>query len=281
MGHQLWVSPITGYRRRGTRLEELRSLLGAGITAQAILEPLRSCPASESAVDMAAELRRLDFDVAGVQSEPDGPVIGLVEREALVSGLVRDHRRDLTAADLVSEITPLPLLLEFLRGRRHAFVLVGPAVQGIVTWADLNKPPVRVYLFGLVSLLEMHLSYWIRLRFKHDEWKGHLDAPRVRSAERIQRIRRQRDLDVGLLECLQFCDKRDLVINDEELRGRLSLSDTKEASGRLVRAEDLRNNLAHSQWDLCRGSSWGEVIEIVKWIEQVVQHSDEQIARQQ
>ncbi len=89
MGYQLWLSPITGYRRRGTRLSEFRSLLGLGITAHAILEPLQSCPGDASAQEMERILRRRDFDVAGVQTHPDEPVIGFVERESLRKGTVK------------------------------------------------------------------------------------------------------------------------------------------------------------------------------------------------
>src|SRR5258706_16219777 len=160
MAEQLWTSSITGYRRTGTRLSELRSLLGAGITARAILEPLQSCPADVSAIEMANLLKQKDFDVAGVQSERGGRVIGLVTREALTRGTVRDHLTPISAEHLVSEATPLPGLLATLRDRPHAFVLVGAEVRGIVTRADLNKPPVRVYLFRLVSLLEIHLHFW-------------------------------------------------------------------------------------------------------------------------
>src|SRR5688572_29888621 len=128
MGHELWTSPITGYRRRGTRLAELRSLLGSGIAAHAILEPLQSCPAEALASEMAQALAQRDFDIAGVQSERTSPVIGYVARESLKNGVVRDHLRPLTADLLISDSTPLPTLLSVLKGRPHGFVLIGPHV---------------------------------------------------------------------------------------------------------------------------------------------------------
>jgi hypothetical protein len=53
MGFQLWTSPVTGYRRAGTRLRELRHLFEDGITARAILEPLQCCHAGADALTMA------------------------------------------------------------------------------------------------------------------------------------------------------------------------------------------------------------------------------------
>ena len=72
MGYELWTSPITGYRRRGTRLAELRALLASGITAHAILEPLRWCPADAPSADIQSALRQKGFDVAGVLQDERG-----------------------------------------------------------------------------------------------------------------------------------------------------------------------------------------------------------------
>jgi len=56
-------------------------------------------------------------------------------------------------------------VIRVLSDHEHVFVVVRRGVSGIVTRADLRKPPVRLLLFGLVSLLEMHLSYWTRELF--------------------------------------------------------------------------------------------------------------------
>lgn len=91
MGYQLWTSPITGYRRKGTRLSELRAVLGAGITARTILEPLQSCLSNAPATEVALILRERGFDVVGVQDTEKGPVTGFVAADALRGGSIKDH----------------------------------------------------------------------------------------------------------------------------------------------------------------------------------------------
>ena len=86
MGYQLWTSPVTGYRRRGTRLTELHAVLGCQITAHVIFEPLMSCPSDALADEMCRILKHRDFDVAGVQSHEAGPIIGFVRRSSLKNG---------------------------------------------------------------------------------------------------------------------------------------------------------------------------------------------------
>jgi hypothetical protein len=76
MGYQLWTSPSTGYRRKGTRFADLSTLFGDGITVTAVLEPLLSCPADADAIQMSRILCDRSFDVAGVQVAPEAPVIG-------------------------------------------------------------------------------------------------------------------------------------------------------------------------------------------------------------
>ncbi len=280
MGDQLWTSPITGYRRKGTRLEELRSVLGSSITARAILEPLKSCSAEAFAVEMAQALKQRDFDVAGVKDREDGPVIGFVTRESLRNGTVSNHAQPLTANLLISDSTPLPTVLSVLKGRQHCFVLIGPEVKGIVTRADLNKPPVRVYLFGLISLLEMHLGFWVRAVYREDAWQDALKHARLQAAKKLQAERHKHNEEASLFECIQFCDKRDLVIANAELRERLGLGTKSRADRELERAEGLRNVLAHSQQHLSQKSPWEETIGLIEWVEAVVERSDEHVEQE-
>jgi hypothetical protein len=279
MGYELWTSPITGYRRRGTRLAELRRVLGSGIAAHTILEPLKSCPGDASAKEMARVLEQRDFDFAGVQSEQDGPVVGFVARNSLslTHGLVKDHIRPITTELLISDSTPLPSVLAFLQQRQHGFVLVGLEVGGIVTRADLNKPGVRVYLFGVISLLEMHLTFWIRDIYRQDSWRQQLRSQRIEAAERLLLERKVRNHQTDLLDCVQFCDKRDLIIASEAICRTLQLRSKKYAEKQLKGAEDLRNLLAHGQQDLAQGSSWPEMIQLVGWIDAVVDRSDREV----
>lgn len=276
MGYQLWTSPVTGYRRRGTRLSELRALVSAGITVDTILEPLQSCPAHADATDIASLLRVRDFDVAGVQNSQNEAVIGFVDRESLQSGQVKDHMQQLDVRHLVSAQTPLQAMMNVLKDRPFAFVLVGSQVRGIVTRADLNKPPARLYLFGMLSLLEMHLGYWIWDAYPGDTWKNDLPEGRLNAAEKILE---QRGQGVTLFECLQFCDKRVLALAREDVRETMGIESKGSGEKRLKRAEKLRDLLSHSQYDLARDSSWGEVVATIEWMDTLLNRSDSEVDR--
>ncbi len=280
MGYQLWTSPTTGYRRKGTRLTDLRYAVGAGIITQTILEPLQCCPLDGPSNEMKRILEARGFDVAGVQPDRNGRVLGFVSATDLTNGSVRDHMKPLSADCLISDATPLGGLLRVLHDREHVFVLRGSDVGAIVTRADLNKPPVRVYLFGLISLLEMHMQFWVRWVYGHESWKEVLPADRLTAAEAIQTERRARNEEITLVDCLQFCDERDLILASDKLRNRLGLSSKRKASRMLRHAEELRNRLAHSQQDLVQGSNWKDQIELISEVEEFVHRSDDTVEQE-
>jgi predicted transcriptional regulator len=196
MKDQLWTSPVTGrLRRAGTRLKELRNLFESGISARAIFERLLCCLSEEDAIEISKVLSGKGFDVAGVQEAPNGPVIGFVFRDSLQDGIVRNHLNQMTSEHLISDATPLASLLSIFKSKDRVFVLVGQHVVGIVTKADLDKPPMRLYLFGLISLLEMHLTYWIKKAYPSEEWKGILTPDRLQKAEDLRLDRRNQCKD--------------------------------------------------------------------------------------
>ena len=277
MGYQLWTSPVTGYRRRGTRLADFREGFGDTIKAQAIFEPLQSCPIDAYALEMYDELRTREFDIAGVKRSANEPVIGYVRREKLVSGFVGDHVEVITHDDYVIESISIDPLLTRLRDRTFLFVGVENQIAGILTLADLNKPLIRVYFFGLISLLEIHMSFWILREYPDDAWVGLLSPERVELARRTQDERKRRGQNLGLADCLQFSDKRDLVVKNDHLRVTLALGSKTKSRACLGDVESLRNTLAHSQYDLVQGGTWSSLIDLVHHVMQIIAASDHSV----
>jgi hypothetical protein len=273
MAYQLWVSR-DGYRRKGTRASELRKLFDDGITADSIQEPLRACCYNDDAAKVAEELRRLDFDVAGAKKTEDCKIDGFVLRQDLGTSLCSSYVKPIALMDLIAESTPLVKVLNVLRDKPYIFVLTNDEVSGIVTRADLQKPPVRILLFGLISLFEMHLSYLIRKYYPYDLWRDKLTQGRIDKAEALLEQRKNRNEEIDLFSCLQFADKKSLVIVSENIIDILGLSDNKTAENTLDKIEKIRDKLAHSQ-DLETGTSWEEIIDVSVVVEDMLNRSDQ------
>jgi hypothetical protein len=112
----------------------------------------------------------------------------------------------------------------------RVYVVLRRGVSGIITRADLRKPPVRLLIFGLVSLLDMHLSYWTRELFPNDSWREQLTEARQTKVAELLAARKLRNEEISEIDCLQLCDKRDILVGNEQARTTLDLGSKKKAT---------------------------------------------------
>ena len=279
MGYQLLTFSPTGQRRRGTGALELRLLFESQLTVSSVFEPLQCCRAHDVASDVVSELNRLDFDVAGVLQSDSTRVVGWIDRCEVGDGACSQWMRAIEPDHVVSDSTPLSSVLHVLALQPWAFVIAGHGVAGIITRADLQKPPVRAVLFGLLSLLEIHLTHWINEHYTADSWRDLLKPNRVVLAENLLRERAKRNEEISLLDCLQLADKKVVVASTQAIRNALGLRSKKRARETLERAERLRDRVAHSQ-DLVTEESWKDLSDTVYSVEQILAASDEAIESQ-
>lgn len=259
----------THMKQLKSRHKDLRDLFAQNITVRHVLEKLQSCRADDDATIVRKRMKeKLDFDVMGV--EEDGEVYGYVEQSTLRTGPCRRYRNLFLPSELIAESTPLIDLLLVLHGTPRIFVLDRNKVTGIVTRGDLQKAPVRMLLFGLVTLLEMHLLRLVRIHYPKDSWQSLLSSARLNKAKNLFAERKARNETVDLADCLQFCDKRELVLKTPEIEDRIRRKCGKSGKLILESTEKLRDKLAHAQ-DLVTGSMWPELIDLVKDIEQLLE----------
>lgn len=258
-----------------SRSQDLRSLFENNITIEYVAEPLKAVSAEAQVTDVLYWMQLQDFDVVGV--ETGDSISGYVECATLMqanSGKCGDYQRVFHTKELVAISTPLIKLLPILQQTPRLFVLDCNQVTGIITCGDLQKAPVRMLLFGLVTLLEMNLLRLVRIYYPQDSWQPVLKPERLEAAQKLWRESQERNEATDLLDYLQFCDKRDLVLNQPELFQQLGLKSKRFGERFLKSAEHLRNRLAHAQ-SLVSGSSWTELISLAEAMETLLIHCEE------
>ncbi|MEH2191340.1 MAG: hypothetical protein V7K98_01550 [Nostoc sp.] len=253
-----------------SRSQDLRSLFENNITIEYVAEPLKAMPADAEMTEVLHWMQAQNFDVIGVET---GDIIsGYVERSSLIQGKegkCGDYQRVFHPKELIAISTPLMKLLPILQQTPRLFVLDCNQVSGIVTCGDLQKAPARMLLFGLVTLLEMNLLRLVRIYYPQDSWQKILKPERLEVAQRLWRESQERNEATDLLDYLQFCDKRELILNQPELLQQLGLKSKRFGERFLKSAEQLRNRLAHAQ-NLVSGSSWTELISLAKEMEMLL-----------
>lgn len=117
---------------------------------------------------------------------------------------------------------------------------------------------MRMFLFGMITIIEMLITEIIRRRHADGSWQQLLSTARLERAEELQQERARRGQQVELVDCLQFGDKGWIITFHEELRQALGQRSRREARSMVKEIESLRNNLAHTQEIIPTG--WRQII---------------------
>lgn len=265
------VIPTSQQRDKVSSYQSLRSLYEQNITVNSIAETLDTCHLLEDANQIKNMMVTKDYDILGV--EENGVVIGFVVREELQEGICKDYYRSFHPTELVSESTSLLHTLFIFKEKQRIFILEGNRITKVVTLADLQKPPIRMLLFGLISLLEMHLYRIINDYFPNDSWKQHLNPKRIQFAEDLFSLRKSKNEAIQLSDCLQICDKRDIVLNEDSLRNLLGIENKTKGKVFFKKLEELRNNLAHSQ-NIHTEDSWNDMFSLIEQTENLLEECE-------
>ena len=261
---------------RDTQSSRLRRLFLEGFSAMDIAEPLVSFDEFTDAGTVREFMETKDFDLVGVRR--NGLVEGYMRREELVSGCCGDHMRPFTPDDdLVPDTANLTEVVKSLAINKQCFVTILDRVGAIVTLSDLEKPPMRMFMFGIITLGEMVITDVIRHRYPDGSWQEFLSAQRLTKAKALQEERQRRGQNVDLIDCLQYGDKGWIISYDQEFRQALGTESRKEMRRAVKEMETIRNNLAHTQEIIPTG--WPRIIIACSRWEQNLENLPERMAR--
>ena len=218
---------------------------------------VRVCRLDDSLAQVRAINTNPVFDFLPVEETSRG-IVGLFSAKSSSNAdddhgelLVRDRMCPLSEADLIGADATI---LDFIRRVRPKPLLVvsGGKIEGLVAWSDLQKLPVRVAVFALVTGFELTMYEAIKTVFpKGDGWFEHLTPDRLAKAKNVFEQRGGNDSDVELLLCTEFCDKRTILKKSLPFDPQAKTSGAipllkREFEAQVERIEKLRNPLAHA-----------------------------------
>ena len=229
-----------GFARR-----RIQRFFTEAFTARDIAEPLASFDADSDPRRVLDVMEQKRLSVAGIRRE--GLVDSYLRRADLRAGLPLEQARQFSPDQLVTGDASFPEVVEVLIRHHHCFVSILGTVTGVITRSEMEQPLVRMWLFGMITILEMRLTEIIKELWPNEEWTELVTESRLEKARKLQEERSRRGQQVSLVDCLQFSDKGYLVIGDPEYFRRFGLESKAEAKRAIRNLESLRNNLAHSQ----------------------------------
>jgi hypothetical protein len=230
----------------GTRLRRVFAEL---FTVSDVAEPLPWFEENTAADEVEQALLATGCAVAGVRAADSRH--GYVLRHALAAcgnAPCMTQRSDWHADQIIDSDAPLVDALTVLTRREVCFVAHGPQVHSYVMRDAINKPVARMWLFGIISLLELSLSQLLDWHFSGDSWHSLISASRLKRAQDLQAERQRRNQPCLLSDCLQLSDKAQIVfLNHAPTLEALGFESKRVAKQVIKDLESLRNNLAHAQ----------------------------------
>jgi CBS domain len=247
-------------------VESLQRIFREGFSAADIAESLISFDDSTSVNEVRSFMAEREFEFVGIRRR--GLVAGLVERADLGEvGAAADFMRDIETSQVIQSSAPFSDVVLRLNDFPRLFVTAFGEISGLVTRSDLLKPPLRMWLFGMITLIEMRFSLLIERFCGGEQWREFVSEGRLQKAEALLEERQRRNQSLDLLDCLQFSDKGQIVARNKELRAQTRFESRRQIEDAFKGLERLRNNLAHSQDILC---DWKIIVQLTENLERVL-----------
>ncbi|MCK1994128.1 hypothetical protein GW626_02135 [Peribacillus muralis] len=249
------------HKKNNSSYLSLKTLYEENITVKSIAQELEFCHENDEAMDIRKALERKNFDIMAVQDQ--GEIIGYIERQELGEGTISKYLKYFSPRELVSDSTPLIQLLRIFKNKTRVFVLENNSIKKLITHADLQKPPIRMLIFGYITLLEMRLSDIILHRFGDGNWHSMISEDRLEKANELYRRRIDKNEDINIIECLQISDKFDIIHKDQEMRRFFQIPSKSKGRKDANAIRKLRDKISHAN-ELGLDMSWMEIIEVVE-----------------
>jgi len=229
----------------GVSESQFRRMFTEIFTARDIAEPLLSFDHDKPSHEIHAVLVEHQDDVASIRV--NGSVEGYVRQADLADGGCRENLRRFAVNQVVTGSSTLADVIHVLTRNDYCFVALLGEVVGVICRDDINKPMVRMWLFGIITMIEMTLVDLIKRHFPDDSWQDRVSEGRLKMAHRFREERMRRNQHCGLVDCLQFSDKGYILIGYPPTLEELGFESRRSARRVVADIESLRNNLAHAQ----------------------------------
>jgi len=197
--------------------------------------------------DAAAWLNENGYDAAPVYAD-NGPT-GFIHKDDVTTdddgNTLDDHLTPLTIDYMISGDTSFTDVLSALI-ENPVYFLGGPNhVTGILTRADLNTAPVRIYLFDRITYLEEHLRELI-LDTKPDWKTTPVTTDELDDIEDRYEDAQAANVALDELHYAQFSTLETIATSVEACWQTCGFSTKGGADSRLHDVTDLRNDVAHA-----------------------------------
>ena len=245
-----------------------KRVFGDLFTAKDIAEPLLSFDADKDCSEVSKSLIVYERDVASVRIH--GAVQGYLLKQDCDNngdGTCSKIIRHFTVDQVVEGDALFTDVIHVLTRHDYCFVRLLGDIVGVIDRESIDKPLVRMWLFGLITLTEMRIITLIKQYFPDNKWQDLLSPTRLQKAKQLHKQRLCQNQHCELVDCLQLSDKAQIIIQHQPTFEALGFRSNRAARRVVKELEQLRNHLAHAQ-DIA-SHNWTQIVRMTQRIDEV------------
>jgi len=262
-------------------LDDLNEIISKDFKLKHIAEKLYCMDSFEMIENVRQEMDNRNFDAIGVCE--NGQICGYFEKSELTENKrpLGDYKKNIES--VLCDNIPLNEALEKLQHDERIFVKDDKGTYSIITRGDLQKLPIRMWLFALISLLEMHLTYIIINQYPKDSWNDYLKDKKgknyieLEQARKLFEKRKKSNTELNLIDCLSLFGKYRVLYRAKKTEKLLKVKG-KEFNNNMRVFNKLRNNLAHSYDDIfhvgTKRLETKKLADLIKWAKKIIKTSE-------
>jgi hypothetical protein len=219
--------------------------------------------------EAARVLSRENTVVAGVLQ--GNLLTGYVRLDDLKQGRCSDSTIPFREEQMLDAQAALPDVIEVLTRHEYGFIRAQERVGAVLSRPDIQKPIARMWLFGMITVLELYFANRIKSLWPKQTWKHLLSPHRLRQAESVHAERIRLGQQSELEDCLQLLDKAEVLLQNPGQLQEMGFETRGSVKQVMKDIQSLRNNLAHAQDIVVH--DWPQIVRLARRLERLVEES--------
>ncbi len=209
-----------------------------------MVQELDFCTKSDDPFEILKKMDEKNYDILPIKDGNE--FIRYIERNLLVEKKeILPASKEIIPEQVVNIDEQLIKIIDLFCSSKFFFVKNANNLMGIITYADLNKIPVRILLFIQISKLENLLLQLIKDFYLGYSWMHVLTCSRRKKITNLYKEKRKSNIDISLDHCLSLGDMLEIIECDNILSSHLGYSSKSCCKKEISGLENLRNDVMH------------------------------------
>lgn len=191
--------------------------------------------------------RENNYDILLIKNENNK--LSYIKREDIENHKnIKNNFINISEEEKVKTYTQIPEIIEKFETFYYLFVYDEKNMfTGLITYADLNKPPLYSYLYIIISYFETLLRDVIEINYRKDEWLKLLSEDNQKIIKDRFDDDKNKGIEISYLECTTLCHITQILGKEKKITNLSCYSGKQKYKSKIKKILNYRNSIMHSK----------------------------------